>query len=109
MKMKVRFNPISQMSKKEQKELNEYMAQRAKKIYDEESTGLIRRCYKTFAVALHRKFGFGKKRLKEIMDELSDISKLRSTDDVFWKHMDDIIINEIKLKFDREEYKDLEK
>ena len=42
------------------------------------------------------------------MDELSDISKLRSTDNVFWKHMDDIIINEIKLDFDREKYEDLE-
>ena len=106
--MKVRYNPIAQMSKREQKELNEYMAQRAKKIYDEEATGLIRRCYKTFAVALHKKYGFGRNRLIQLMDELSDISKLRDIDDVFWKHLDDVIINEIKLGFDREEYEDLE-
>lgn len=84
------------------------MAQRAKKIYDEEATGLVRRCYKTFAVALHQKYGFGRNRLIKLMDELTDISKLRNIDDVFWKHLDDIIINEIKLDFEREDYKELE-
>ena len=106
--MKVRLNPLINMSTKEKKELNEYMAQRAKKIYDEEATGLVRRCYKTFAVALHQKYGFGRNRLIKLMDELTDISKLRDIDDVFWKHLDDIIINEIKLDFEREDYKELE-
>lgn len=106
--MKVRLNPLINMSTKEKKELNEYMAQRAKKIYDEEATGLVRRCYKTFAVALHQKYGFGRNRLLKLMEELSDISKLRDIDDVFWKHLDDIIINEIKLDFEREDYKELE-
>lgn len=106
--MRVRINPYSSMSTKDKKELNEYMAQRAKKIYDEEATGLVRRCYKTFAVVLHQKHGFGRNRLLKLMEELSDISKLRNIDDVFWKHLDDIIINEIKLDFEREDYKDLE-
>ena len=106
--MRVRINPLINMSTKEKKELNEYMAQRAKKIYDEEATGLVRRCYKTFAVALHQKYGFGRNRLIKLMDELTDISKLRNIDDVFWKHLDDIIINEIKLDFEREDYKELE-
>ena len=106
--MKVRLNPLINMSTKEKKELNEYMAQRAKKIYDEEATGLVRRCYKTFAVALHQKYGFGRNRLIKLMDELTDLSKLRDIDDVFWKHLDDIIINEIKLDFEREDYKELE-
>lgn len=106
--MKVRLNPLINMSTKEKKELNEYMAQRAKKIYDEEATGLVRRCYKTFAVVLHQKHGFGRNRLLKVMEELADISKLRDIDDVFWKHLDDIIINEIKLDFEREDYKELE-
>lgn len=107
--MKVRINPYSYLSNKQQKEVNEYIKERAMQIYDEEATGLIRRCYKTFAVALHKKYKFGKSRLLQLMDELSDISKLRDIDDVFWKHLDDIIINEIKLPFGREEYEDLEK
>lgn len=106
--MKVRFSPLFNLTNKQQKEINEYMAQRAMNIYNEEATGLIRRCYKTFAVALHQKYGFGRNRLLQLMDELKDISKLRKSDDVFWKHMDDIIINEIKLDFDREKYEDLE-
>jgi len=107
--MKVKINPLSCLSNKQQKAVNEYANERALQVYNEEASGLIRRCYKTFAVALHKKYGFGKSRLLDLMDELSDISKLRNTDDVFWHHIDDIIVDELKLGFERENYKDLEK
>lgn len=107
--MKVKLGPVEFLNNKQQKELTKYIKQQAFKLYDEEANGLIRRCYKTIAVALHRKHGFGRTRIMQLMDEVSDISKLRSMDDVFWRHIDDIIINEIKLEFNREKYDDLDK
>ena len=107
--MKVKLSPLINMSNRQQKEIQEYINNRVKQICDEDAEGLIRRCYKTFAVALHTKYGFGKKRLLELMGELSDISKLRNTDEVFWKHIDDIIVNEIGLAFNREKYDELDK
>ena len=106
--MKVRLSPINNMSIKQQKATQKYIQERAMQLYNEEATGLIRRCYKTVAVALHKKFRFGKKRLLELMQELSDISKLRNTDEVFWKHVDDIIVDEIGLEFNREKYDELD-
>lgn len=106
--MRVKIKPNQWMGEKQNKMLNDYINRRALQVYDEEATGLIRRCYKTFAVALHSKYGFGKSRLMQLMGELSDISKLRNKDDVFWKHLDDIIIDEIGLEFNRENYEELE-
>lgn len=40
---------------------------------------------------------------------MSDIAKERKTDEVLWHHIDDIIINQIGIPFEREKYEDLDK
>lgn len=107
--MNIRIKSINELSNKHKKELDKYIFERGMQIYNSESEGLIRRCYKTFAVALNQQFGFGKDRITKLFDSMSDISKERDKDDVFWRHIDDIVINQIKIPFEREKYEDLDK
>lgn len=107
--MKVRIKSINELSTHHKKELDQYIKTRGMEIYNEEVEGLMRRCYKTAAVVLHQQYGFGKKRIIKLFDKMSDIAKERKTDEVLWHHIDDIIINQIGIPFEREKYQDLDK
>lgn len=107
--MKVRINTWDTLTTKQQKELDEYVKSKGLEIYQAESAGDFRRYYKLVAVALNNRFGFGKKRILEVFDEISELSRQREKDEVFWAHMDKIVINQIGLKFERENYNDLDK
>lgn len=107
--MKVRLNAWDNLTSKQQKELDEYVKSKGLEIYQTESAGDFRRYYKLVAVALNNKFGFGKKRILEVFDEISELSRQREQDEVFWAHMDKIVINQIGLKFEYENYEDLDK
>lgn len=107
--MNARISVSQKLSGKEQKELNNYIFEKAMEIYRGESMGMMRRCYKTIAVALNDNFGFGKSRLLKLFDNVGNISKEREKDEIFWKHIDDITIKQIGLPFEREEYQDLDR
>jgi len=77
-------------------------------IYNDEAIGLMRRCHKIMAVGLNEKFGFGKSRIMSLFDYTSDMAQGRAKDEIFWEHIDDIIIKQIKIPFERENYQDLE-
>ena len=106
--MNARVTAKQRLSLKEQKELDKYIFDKAMEIYNGESMGLMRRCYKAIAVALNQQFGFGKNRLIKLFDGTSDIAKMREKDEIFWQHVDNVVIKQIGLPFEREEYKDLE-
>lgn len=107
--MNARITALNQLNNKSRQELDKYIFNKAMEIYNDEATGLMRRCFKTLAVALNEKYGFGKYRIVRLFDSSMDIAKLRDTDDIYWKHMDDILIKQIGLEFDRENYEDLDK
>ena len=107
--LKVRINTWDNLTSKQRKELDEYVKNKGLEIYQREAAENFRRYYKLVAIALNNKFGFGKKRILELFDELSELSKQREQDEVFWAHMDKIVINQIGLEFERENYEDLDK
>ena len=107
--MKVRLNTWDKLTTKQRKELDEYVKNKGLEIYKREAAENFRRYYKLVAIALNNKFEFGKKRILELFDELSELSKQREQDEVFWAHMDKIVINQIGLEFERENYNDLDK
>ena len=107
--MKVRINTWDTLTTKQQKEIDEYVKSKCLEIYQTESVGDFRRYYKLVAVALNNRFGFGKKRILEVFDEISELSRQREQDEIFWAHMDKIVINQIGLEFERENYNDLDK
>lgn len=107
--MKVRIKSINELSTHHKKELDQYIKTRGMEIYNEEASGLMRRCYKTVAVALHQKYKFGKERISKLFDYMAEIAKERSKDEVLWRHIDDIVIKQIGIPFNRENYEDLDK
>ena len=102
--MKVRIKSIDMMNKAEKKELNKYILNKAKEIYDRDMLGCMGRCYKLFVTVLHIKYGFGKQRIMDILKELNSVDMQRQNDPIFWKHIDDVIINELKIDLPRENY-----
>lgn len=107
--MKARISPLNKLSKKEKDELKAYIRHCGMKIYQDESQGLFRRYCKLMAVALNRKYGFGVIRLKSLFDEVVEISKGREQDEIFWRHIDKVVREQIKLDFPNENYEDLDK
>ncbi len=106
--MKVRIKSIDMMNKAEQKELNKYIFTKAKEKYDEYMLGCMGRCYKLFVTILHIKYGFGNQRIMDILKELNSVNMQRQNDPIFWKHIDDVIVNELKIDLPRENYEDLD-
>ena len=107
--MNVRLTANQKLTGKEQRELDKYIFDKAVDIYKKESMGLMRRCYKITAVALNELFGFGKSRIIKLFDRAKDLAKERDTDEIYWKHIDDTLINQMGLEFERENYDDLDK
>ena len=70
--MKVRIKSIDMMNKAEKKELNKYILNKAKEIYDRDMLGCMGRCYKLLVTVLNIKYGFGKQRIMDIQDALFD-------------------------------------
>lgn len=77
-------------------------------VYQEESNGMFRRYYKLLAVSLNRKFGFGKQRIQRVFEDISELSKQREHDEVFWAHVDKVVIDQLGIEFKRENYDDLD-
>lgn len=102
--MRVRIKPIDMMNKAEQKELNKYILNKAKEMYDRDMLGCMGRCYKLLVTVLHIKYGFGKQRIMDIFKELNSVNMQRQNDPIFWKHIDDVIVNELKIDLPRENY-----
>lgn len=107
--MKARVSTINKLSKKEKEELNEYIRQLSHKIYQDESQGLLRRYCKLTAVALNKNYCFGAKRLKSLFDAIIEVSEERENDEIFWRHIDKVVKEEIKMDFPLEDYEGLDK
>ena len=57
---------------------------------------------KIMCYVLNREFGFGKKRLDAVLDGILKLLKEIEEDPIFWEHLDHVVIDELKLEFDRE-------
>lgn len=71
-------------------------------ILDREEQNRTRRMYKLICYALNRKFGFGASRICQMISEVDRLIKESESDEIFWEHLDRVVIDEIGLKFDRE-------
>ena len=69
----------------------------------------MRRWIKLLCIVLHNDFGFGVDRLDRVMDGISKLSDEEKCDPVFWEHADKLLIDQMKIKFDREDYKQVDK
>jgi hypothetical protein len=67
------------------------------------------RYVKLSIVALHSAFGFGHDRAADFLGTISRLAEEAEKDEIFWKHVDDVVIDELGLPFDRENYEEVDK
>jgi hypothetical protein len=63
------------------------------------------RYVKLSIVALHEQFGFGHDRAADFLGTISRLAEEAEKDEIFWEHIDKIVIEELKLELQRENYK----
>ena len=51
---------------------------------------------------LNRNFGFGSKRCLAVINGISRLSAEHDQDEIFWEHLDRVIVDEMKLDFERD-------
>lgn len=87
-------------------EINRLADREYQKVKDKEINDLTRRIFKTIVFALHKDFGFGRDRCAKVLKSMTEIIKHSDTDEVFWEHIDRVVIDKLKLEFDRRDYTD---
>ena len=70
---------------------------------------ILMRYLKLCGVVLNRHFGFGHDRIAEFFGAVSTAAEEAEKDPIFWEHIDQVIIGELKLPFDRENYKEMDR
>ena len=97
--MKARISPKDRISNKNKKILDEYMSDCQKDI--------MRRYFKILCVTLNEEFGFGAERLLKVVDKIDKVCSEHINDEEYWYHIDKRVIEQIKVPFEYENYKEL--
>ena len=63
----------------------------------------IRRYMKIMCHVLNEHYGFGKHRLSKVISEIGKLSAEADTDEIYWEHIDRIVIDYMGLNFKREQ------
>lgn len=92
------------------KQLKQEAERIAKSAYEQvrekENKDITRRVFKTMLYALYQDFGFGRDRCAKALRSMTEIVEHSDTDEVFWEHIDRVVIDKLKLEFDRRDYTD---
>lgn len=87
-------------------EINRLADREYQKVKDKEINDLTRRIFKTIVFALHKDFGFGRDRCAKALKSMTEIIEHSDTDEVFWEHIDRVVIDKLKLEFEKRDYTD---
>ena len=71
---------------------------------DKQEMDRTRRLFKLFCLALNEQCGFGRERLSRVLASVSELSAEHDKDEVFWTHVDRVVIDQIGVQFDREDW-----
>jgi bacterioferritin-associated ferredoxin len=94
------------LKKEAMAEINRLADREYQKVKDKEIADATRRIFKTIVFALHKDFGFGRDRCAKALKSMTEIIEHSDTDEVFWKHIDRVVIDKLKLEFDKRDYTD---
>jgi hypothetical protein len=87
-------------------EINRLADREYQKVKDKEIADATRRIFKTMIFALYQDFGFGRDRCAKALKSMTEIIEHSDTDEVFWEHIDRVVIDKLKLEFDKRDYTD---
>lgn len=90
------------LSNKQKKDIMPELEMYAKRAIEEERNNLTRRLFKVMLVALHEEFGFGKVKLARALIKMVETIQKSDTDEVYWEHIDRLLIDKYKMKFERD-------
>ena len=96
--MNARIPNSAKLTKKQLQAAKSYSMQAVKA--DQER--LLRPYFKLMCYVLNRNFGFGSKRCLAVIDGISRLAAEHDHDEIFWEHLDRVIVDEMKLDFERE-------
>ena len=96
--MNARVPPASRISQREKRVIYEYAQQELKRL----ECNQMRRFFKLTCYVLNRKFGFGKQRCLKTTNGIAELAKEHERDEIFWHHIDKVIIDEMQIDFERE-------
>lgn len=100
--MKAHIPAAARMTRKQKEIVREYDAQ----VQNETFTRYLKLC----GAVLHRYFGFGHDRVSEFLGKMSEEAAKAEKDEAYWKHVDDVMINELRFKdWTRENYKEVDR
>ena len=94
------------LKKEAMAEINRLADREYQKVKDKEIADATRRIFKTIVFALHKDFGFGRDRCAKALKSMTEIVEHSDTDEVFWEHIDRVVIDRLKLEFDKRDYTD---
>lgn len=98
--MNVKIPSRYRLSNQQKQVITEYANEQIEK----EQFCYMRKLLKIMCVALNELYGFGGKRLAPLIQKISDVCEEYQHDEIYWHHVDRIVIDEMGLEFDREKY-----
>lgn len=96
--MKARVPAVSRLSNKQRACIREAAAHELQR----QEQLRMRRMFKLMCVSLHEAYGFGRGRLSNVMSTISNLAAEHDRDEVFWDHVDRVVIQELGIDFERE-------
>jgi hypothetical protein len=84
--------------------LKQQVRQEVAKEYERQGQDATRRIFKLFCIALNEKYGFGKNRLLSVLQEVECLSVESQQDEVFWTHVDKVVVDQLGINFEKENY-----
>lgn len=82
--------------------LNNSLKREIEREIKREQNAATRRLTKLFLTTLNTNFNFGKKRLERAMNGFYQLLLEERKDEIFWEHIDRLLIDNLKLNFERE-------
>lgn len=96
--MNAKISAKHKLSNAQRAVVNEYVDNAIR----EQTAQIIRRYSKMTCLELNRLYGFGAKRIYRLLIAIGDTVQEHDYDEVFWAHVDKIVIDELKIPLERE-------
>lgn len=90
------------LSREQRRRLEQEAVPVCAKEIERQRDDLTRRLFKLMLYSLHDEFGFGEKRAKKALAAMTNLSLKSDTDEVFWEHIDRVVIDHLKIDFKRD-------
>lgn len=78
--------------------------QEVKNEYDRQGRERTRRMFKLMCAVYNELYGHGKIRCGRAIARISELSAKHKDDEVFWAHIDRVVIDQMGIEFEREDY-----